>query len=242
MNTTEPFACAEIAFPCARTFPFTEHLHALGFRSLPVSLRQRRTSERKETQTHYVCVRLCGFNIALIAGYLTQIGKRLFAFKPPLADWFVILALIVYTLLVGASASVVRAAIMGSLTVIAIHYQRQALALNSLAAAALIMTLLNPFTLWDVGFQLSLLATLGLLLYTQPLTAWAERALARTTDSARAKRVISFLGESLIVTLAAWFTTTPLIVATFHRLSIIGLLTNVLVLPVQPGIPQPLLG
>ncbi len=166
--------------------------------------------------------------------YLGLVARRAFAFHPPLADWFVVAALIIYTLLVGAGASVVRAAIMGILTVIALRYGRQAFALNSLAVAALVMTLLNPFALWDVGFQLSFLATLGLLLYAAPLTSWVQRAIKHVTPEHRSKEILDFLGDSLIVTLAAWIATTPLIVATFHRLSIIGLLTNLLILPVQP--------
>jgi competence protein ComEC len=179
---------------------------------------------------------LCGFNIAIIAMYLGLVARRAFAFNPPLADWFVVAALIIYTLLVGAGASVVRAAIMGILAVIALRYGRQPFALNSLAVAALLMTLFNPFTLWDVGFQLSFLATLGLLLYTQPLTVWTERALKRVTRAERVKKTLAFLSDSLIVTIAAWITTTPLIVAIFHRLSIIGFVTNLLILPVQAPI------
>jgi competence protein ComEC len=187
------------------------------------------------TNTAHI-IAISGFNIALIAMYLGRVARRAFAFRPALADWFVIFALIAYTLLVGAGASVMRAAIMGVLGVVALRYGRQVFALNSLATAALLMTLFNPFALWDVGFQLSFLATLGLLLYTQPLNGLLDRALRRIADDERAKRILAFLSDSLIVSLAAWITTTPLLIATFHRLSIIGLLTNVLVLPAQAPI------
>ena len=187
------------------------------------------------TNTAHI-IAISGFNIALIALYLGRVARRAFAFNPPLADWFVILALIVYTLLVGAGASVVRAAIMGVLAVIALRYGRQAFALNSLATAALVMTILNPYALWDVGFQLSFLATLGLLLYTQPLNQWLEGALKHVGHNDHAKKTLAFLSDSLIVSISAWITTTPLLIATFHRFSIIGLLTNFLILPAQPAI------
>jgi competence protein ComEC len=187
------------------------------------------------TNTSHI-IAISGFNIAFIALYLGKVARLLFAARPSLADWFVILALAVYTLLVGASASVVRAAIMGVLAVIALRYRREAFALNSLAVAALLMTLFNPYALWDLGFQLSFMATLGLLLYTQPLNNWLERIFRREAHHELLAKVGPFLRDSLVVSLAAWITTTPLLIATFHRLSIVGLLTNLLVLPAQPPI------
>ena len=95
------------------------------------------------------------------------------------------------------------------------------------------MLLLNPHTLWDVGFQLSLAATLGLILYVEPLTRAFERLFARYTTSDRAQRIVGWLNDALIVTLAAQITTTGVIVGVFHRLSLVTLLTNILVLPAQ---------
>jgi len=60
---------------------------------------------------------------------------------------------------------VVRAAIMGGLTLVARQLGRQTHGLASLSAAAIGMTAINPLVLWDVGFQLSFAATLGLVLY-----------------------------------------------------------------------------
>ncbi len=152
------------------------------------------------------------------------------------ATFIVIFGLAAYTLLVGASASVVRAAIMGSLSVIALQVRRPNDALNALAASALLMLVWNPFTLYDMGFQLSFLATLGLILYVTPLTQMFENAFARVMPNERAKQVVGVLGDSLIVTLAAQITTTPLILFAFHRLSLVGLVANLLALPVQPAV------
>jgi hypothetical protein len=76
-----------------------------------------------------------------------------------------IVGVVFYTLLVGAGASVVRAAVMSSLALIAGRQGRRSWGLNPLAAATLLMTLQNPSVLWDVGFQLTAAATLGILLY-----------------------------------------------------------------------------
>jgi len=184
------------------------------------------------TNTAHI-VAISGFNIAIIAGILTQFTGRL---TQRGAVFIVVAGLVAYTLLVGASASVVRAAVMGSLTVLARALKRPNDALNALAASAIGMTAWNPFFLYDVGFQLSFLATLGLILYVTPLTRTFEKFFARFTSSERAKQIVGGLSDSLIVTLAAQITTTPLIVFAFHRFSPIGLVANFLVLWAQPAV------
>ncbi len=185
------------------------------------------------TNTAHI-IAISGFNISIIAGMLLQLARRIVGEKR--ATLVVIVGLAIYTLLVGAGASVVRAAIMGSLTVLARHVHRPNAPLNALAIAAFLMLALNPFTLYDVGFQLSFLATLGLILYVTPLTMGFENTMTRLTSSERAQQIVGILNDSFLVTLAAQITTTPLIVFTFHRLSLIGLLTNFIVLPVQPAV------
>ncbi|MDE3089614.1 MAG: ComEC/Rec2 family competence protein, partial [Chloroflexota bacterium] len=188
------------------------------------------------TNTAHI-IAISGFNIAIIAGILSKLTERALAPRSRgMAALVVILGLVAYSLLVGASASVVRAAIMGSLSVLALHYHRPNDALNALAAAALLMLIQNPLTLYDVGFQLSFLATLGLVLYATPLSNWFEKTFTRWMPGARAKQIVGVLNDSFIVTLAAQVTTTPLIVFAFHRLSLIGIITNFIALPVQPAV------
>jgi len=179
-------------------------------------------------------IAISGFNISIIAGLFSGLSTRLVGKRRamPLA----LAGIIVYAILVGASASVVRAAIMGCLYVIAIHYGRQTDALTSLIAAAVFMTLLNPQTLWYVGFQLSFAATLGLILYTPVLQDWFERLLSKALSPGTAKRAIQILNEALIVSLAAQITTLPIIVYNFRQLSLVTLLSNFLILPAQPGV------
>lgn len=185
------------------------------------------------TNTAHI-IAISGFNIAILAGILAALARRVVG--APYATLVVILGLSAYTLLVGASASVVRAAIMGSLSLIALHYHRPNDALTALAVSAGLMLMWNPFILYDLGFQLSFLATLGLILYVPPLSAAFENFFTRVTCSQRAKQIVGALNDSFIVTLAAQITTTPLIVFAFHRLSLVGLLTNLIVLPAQPAV------
>lgn len=179
-------------------------------------------------------VAISGFNISIIAGVFTKLFRRIFGEKRavPLA----ILAIALYTVLAGASASVVRAAIMGTIVLIAGGLNRPSTGLASLAAAAFLMTAVSPGTLWDVGFQLSVAATLGLVLYAEPFTRVATRALARFASQENADRLIAVGGEFSILTLAAQITTLPLIAFYFHQISLVSLAANLIVLPVQPQV------
>ncbi len=94
------------------------------------------------------------------------------------------------------------------------------------------MVLLNPLWLWDVGFQLSFMATLGLVLFAGPLQ---HRWKARTGDRLP-RQVSGILTEGFLLTVAAQMTTLPLIVLYFGRLSLISFVANVFILPVQPPI------
>ncbi|RLC70039.1 MAG: DNA internalization-related competence protein ComEC/Rec2 [Chloroflexi bacterium] len=182
--------------------------------------------------THIIAI--SGFNISIIAGLFTALSARLFGQRRAMPC--AVGGIVLYTLFVGASAAVVRAAIMGALTVIALHYGRQADALISLFAAGILMTALNPYTLWDVGFQLSFAATAGLILYTDPLERRATRLLAALFHEETAQRIVAVINEALIVTLAAQITTLPIILYNFRQLSLVTLLTNFLILPAQPGV------
>jgi competence protein ComEC len=185
------------------------------------------------TGTTHVLV-ISGSNIAFLAGILTAIGHRLLGKQK--ATPFVLAGITMYTILVGADAAVVRAAIMGGLYVLALHYGRQSHALISLMVAASMMTLFSPQTLWDVGFQLSFAATLGLILLVSPIQDALEAWLRKWLSEASVKPALNVLSDALIVTLAAQITTTPVILYTFRRLSLVSLLTNFLILPAQPGV------
>lgn len=185
------------------------------------------------TATSHIIV-ISGSNISVVAGLLMVSLGRLFGARR--AAPLTVLGIALYVLFVGADAAVVRAGIMGSLAVIALQLGRPSTALVSLATSALIMTAINPLNLWDIGFQLSAMATLGLIVCAPPLQALSERRLQQALGNRRAAQIGGFLNDGLLITLAAQITTTPLVVYAFGRLSLISLLTNLLILPVQPFI------
>jgi competence protein ComEC len=179
--------------------------------------------------THIIAI--SGFNLTIIAGIFAGLAQRFFGKRR--AVWVAIGGVIVYTVFVGASAAVLRAALMGVLYLWGRHLGRPTFAPASLAAAAIGMTVLNPHTLWDVGFQLSFAATVGLILYTGPLERFFVRVLARVTAEERAKKIVGWINEAFIVTLAAQITTTGIIMYYFGRLSPVTLVTNFFILPAQ---------
>ncbi len=177
---------------------------------------------------------ISGFNITVIAGLMTAIFARILG--PKRAFWPVVASIVLYVLLVGADAVVMRAGLMGILVVWATYLGRQSTAVISLFAAGLLMTLANPLTLWDVGFQLSFVATFSLILFATPMTKRFEAAVRQRLPAGIAPTLIGFLNDALIVTLAATVLTLPLIAYYFGRVSIVSPLTNLLVLPVQPPV------
>ncbi len=189
------------------------------------------TEQFNATGTSHI-VAISGFNIAIVAGVLMLVGTR--AVGKRRATWIALIGIALYTLLVGASPAVLRAAVMGSLGIVALYLGRPTEARTSLVFSAVLMTALNPTTLWDVGFQLSFAATAGLVLLSSPLERAAGRWLAALAGPQHARRALELLSEALLVTLAAQIATGPLIVYHFGRLSLVSLLTNMLILPVQP--------
>jgi len=182
--------------------------------------------------THIIVI--SGFNITIIAGLLLALSKRLVGSKR--AAYVTTAGIAGYTILVGADPAVVRAAIMGIVYVWGLQLGRQSEALTSLIFSAVVMTLLDPWTLWDLGFQLSFLATLSLIHFTPVLQSRFESLLARIWPGRVPSEAMALLNDALIVTLAAQIMTTPLIVSVFGRLSLVSLLTNFLILPIQPAV------
>lgn len=173
--------------------------------------------------THIVAI--SGYNITIVSTILLSFFISL-RVRRQRAFWIVVVGIAVFVLFVGASASVVRAGIMGVLVLLARQMGRLSSIGNVLALTAVLMTVWNPYVLlWDAGFQLSFLATMGLV-YIAPLI---EKPFKKIPESFG-------LRESIVATLAATIVTLPLILFQFGRLSIVSPIVNVLILPIIPFI------
>lgn len=185
----------------------------------------------KNTGTAHI-IAISGFNIAIIAALFVALFSRLLGKRKGAVA--AVVGIIIYTILVGASASVVRAAIMGGLGIFGTQMGRRQNGLNTLAFTAAVMTLVNPNAPWDVGFQLSFAATLGLILFAAPLQNWFMGLLKHRLPPNTAARVANLVGGYVLFTLAAQITTLPVMAYQFGRISLVALIANPLVLPVQP--------
>lgn len=178
---------------------------------------------RKAGLTHVIVA--SGLNITLVAGFLS--GFSTLFLKRKLSLPLVAFGIVFYTLLAGFEAPIVRAAVMGILALISQAFGRQNLAILSLIFAGLLMLIISPLLVFDLGFQLSFLATSGLIL-VKPII---EKCLG-----IRFLGRIPLLGESLVTTLSAQLTTFPLILATFGYYSWLSLLANAFILWTVPWI------
>ncbi|MBI4117233.1 MAG: ComEC/Rec2 family competence protein, partial [Parcubacteria group bacterium] len=174
----------------------------------------------KTGTTHILAI--SGYNITIVGLYISFLF--MFFVRRQTAFWFTVLGIIIFTILTGASASVIRAAIMGILVLLAYREGRFNNMANSIVFAGLVMIILNPKVLrFDIGFQLSFLATLGLVYFTPFL-------------SEKLKRVPEFWNfkESFIATLSAQAMVLPVILYNFGSFSLVSLPANVLILPIVP--------
>lgn len=130
-----------------------------------------------------------------------------------------VFAAIFYSFLVGFEASILRATIMAIIAFTASFFGRQNFAVLALIATGFVMLLWSPAFLFDVGFQLSFLATLGILLL-KPLFGAIYK--------------FPFVGEDLVTTVSAQLATTPILLGTFGSIGLWSLLVNILVLWTVP--------
>ena len=179
-------------------------------------------------------IAISGFNIALISAWLVRLFSRLLQRYAALVA--ALIAIVLYTILVGADPPVVRAALMGALATFALIVGRKSDALTSLAVAAWLITAWQPFALWEIGFQLSFAASLGLVLYSGKLQEWTASKAEQWFSSETLQRAARFVGDTLLATLAAQITTLPLMLAHFHQFSPLSVVANLLVIPVQPAV------
>ena len=137
----------------------------------------------------------------------------------------IIVSIWLFVFLVGLSASVVRSAVMVSIYALLSLGHRDKLSVNTLAFAAIVMLLFNPMALFDVGFQLSFMAVLTILLFYPLLESlWSQPFLLD-------HRLFRWLWTMLSVSCAAQIGVAPLIAYYFGRISCYFLLANLVVVP-----------
>lgn len=169
--------------------------------------------------THIVAI--SGSNVAII---LALMESLCFWIPRRLRLWPLLLSIAIFTLFTGASASVVRAAIMGGLGIMALHTGRIAHARRTILWTAGFMLLWNPlFLTHDLGFQLSFLSVIGIL----EISPHLETLLHRIPN-------ILALRESIALTLSSQIMAAPWIAYALGNMSLIALPANLLAAPLIP--------
>ncbi len=160
-----------------------------------------------------------GSHMALLFGFCVLAGKW-FGLPDRTTMGFSLVLMVCYAALAGFVAPVVRAAFMGALAVTALLFGRDKEGILLLAATVFVMTAFDPYYLFDVSFQLSVLASAGLLLYYKNAAAWLS-----------AHRVPKKLSEGIALAFSAQVLTVPVVLYDFHRFPVYFLPSNLFVAP-----------
>ena len=140
-------------------------------------------------------------------------------------------AIFLFAAAAGFTASVTRAAIMMSLMLLALAADREYDPPTALAFAAVVMLLANPLVIASVGFQLSVSGVAGIFLFEKVLRRWFRARMGSKEKTFRSKLQNGFCA-TLSVSISATILTTPLVAYYFGTVSLVGILANVLVVPV----------
>jgi competence protein ComEC len=167
--------------------------------------------------THLLAI--SGFNMTLVATGVAILARG--RARPMPAALATMCCVVLYSVLVGLAASVVRAALMAGVAALGVAFGRRAATVNALALAVAAMLAIDPGAIADVGFLLSAGATGGLIFWGDPLAA-------RLGFLPRAIR------EGLATTCAATVPTLPIVAAVFGRVSLVSPLANLIAVPLFP--------
>ena len=176
-------------------------------------------SDNLKTSGVFHVVAASGMNVTLIGGFISSFFAIFF--KRQIAICLSILGILFYAVLGGLEPSIIRASIMGILVFSAQIIGRQTLAVNGLILAGFTMLFISPNIILDIGFQLSFMATLGILYIKTPLDQ--NKAL---------KLIVKRFGivSDVFTTVSAQLATLPILLANFGMYSLYSILVNALVL------------
>ncbi len=166
----------------------------------------------RDTSTLHIVV-ASGQNLSMVAGFFLSLAGLI---KRKQAIILSLLAVVSYTLLTGAQVPILRAAIMFGLAGLATAFGRQKEGWWILVVVAALMLLINPAWILDLSFQLSFLATFGVVVVAPILLKFSHK--------------VPLLGQDLAVTLGAQLMVIPVIAISFHQISLVSLATNALIL------------
>lgn len=147
-------------------------------------------------------------------------GKRGYRFIKPIS---ILLVLWGFSFLAGAGPSILRSAVMFSCIVAGESFGRRTSIYNTLAASAFLLLLFEPYFLWDVGFQLSYTAVLGIVAFSKPVSNWFYFR----------NKLLSHTWRLSAISIAAQVLTLPVVLYYFHQFPNLFLFTNLFIVPLS---------
>ncbi len=174
-----------------------------------------------QTGTSHILA-ISGMNMAIIGAMMMFALKVLCV---PRRGQFILTAvfLVLYCFICGWSASVVRSVLMACVVLSSFCLEYEGESLNTLGLAALIILLINPLSLYDIGFQLSFLCVLSIVSFLPLVNGMVERHFK--------PRFLKFIAQALSISLIAWIGITPLIAYQFEIVSLVSIVANIPVVP-----------
>lgn len=170
-------------------------------------------------------IAISGMHLGLIYGLMLVLLKPFY--KRKWIHWLKPLLIIIvlwgFTLLAGAVASILRSAVMFSFIVIGESLARRTNIYNTLAASAFCLLVYNPYFLWDVGFQLSYAAVIGIVLFMKPIYQLCYFS----------NKILNSIWQLNAVTLSAQILTLPMIIFYFHQFPNLFVFTNFIAVPLS---------
>lgn len=173
-------------------------------------------------------IAISGLHLGLIYWLLSMLFKPLQKRKKTrwLRPILIITGLWIFSLLAGAQPSILRSALMFTCIVVGDSLARKPSIFNTMAVSAFILLCINPYFLWDVGFQLSYAAVLSIIIFMRPVYNWFYVK----------NKLLDFIWKLNAVTIAAQVLTVPLGIYHFHQFPNLFLLTNFLAVPLSSAI------
>lgn len=166
--------------------------------------------------SHIVAV--SGMHVSILAAFLIFLVRKAGG-RRKLRMAAAGVGVLAYMAITGFTPSVTRAGIMSLMMMLAVLLDKKEDFWTSLLVAASVILLVNPYSIYNTGFLLSFSATAGIMLFAKPLSGLLAKKLPKTT------------ADTIAVSVAAVIATTPVTAAVFHSVSVLGILTNILVIP-----------
>uniref|UniRef100_A0A7C5ZCY0 DNA internalization-related competence protein ComEC/Rec2 n=1 Tax=Caldicellulosiruptor owensensis TaxID=55205 RepID=A0A7C5ZCY0_9FIRM len=166
-----------------------------------------------------------GGNVGVLCAFIEILFRRILKVYGKEVNFLIICVIIVFAIITGMSASVVRASIMAIIFYVGRIIYRNPDTLNSLAVSSILMLLINPLFLFDIGFQLSFLSVLSIILFYKGIYEYFAKL--KIPGSISSLFAVSISAQILILPLLAYY---------FSEVSVISFFTNIVAVPVASAV------